>query len=115
MDQRSGDRLVPVPEPHLKSMPSVLARVRMRVERIVYRVDEAGRALRIAVAGRHRARRLDSGFQCQFCASELGSMRSQPTLNHTGELNAAFWLQQQVGKLVVEDGRVVVGCGSSRR
>src|SRR5271163_626381 len=29
MDPRKVDRLVPVPEPHLKSMPSVLARVRM--------------------------------------------------------------------------------------
>ena len=29
LDPRIGDRLVPVPEPHLKSMPSVLARVRM--------------------------------------------------------------------------------------
>src|SRR6201996_2007137 len=29
VDERSGDRLVPVPEPHLKSMPSVLASVRM--------------------------------------------------------------------------------------
>src|SRR6202042_1062025 len=30
------------------------------------------------------------GSQCQFWASELGSRRSQPTLNHTGELNATF-------------------------
>ncbi len=29
VDERSGDRLLPVPEPHLKSMPSVLASVRM--------------------------------------------------------------------------------------
>ena len=29
MEPRSGDRLVPVPDPHLKSMPSVLARVRI--------------------------------------------------------------------------------------
>ena len=29
VDQRRGERLVPVPDPHLKSMPSVLARVRM--------------------------------------------------------------------------------------
>src|SRR5512147_198224 len=29
VELRRGDRLVPVPEPHLKSMPSVLARVRM--------------------------------------------------------------------------------------
>src|SRR5881398_2550529 len=29
VDERSAERLVPVPDPHLKSMPSVLARVRM--------------------------------------------------------------------------------------
>ena len=29
VEERSGERLVPVPEPHLKSMPSVLARVRI--------------------------------------------------------------------------------------
>src|SRR5664279_4543182 len=29
VDERNGDRLVPVPEPHLNSMPSVLASVRM--------------------------------------------------------------------------------------
>src|SRR5919198_4969961 len=28
-DERIGDRLLPVPEPHLKSMPSVLARSRI--------------------------------------------------------------------------------------
>ena len=28
-EERSGERLVPVPEPYLKSMPSVLARVRI--------------------------------------------------------------------------------------
>src|SRR5258708_6122993 len=29
VEERSGERLVPVPDPHLKSMPSVLARERM--------------------------------------------------------------------------------------
>src|SRR5574337_2094833 len=29
VEERNGERLVPVPDPHLKSMPSVLARVRM--------------------------------------------------------------------------------------
>src|SRR5579875_2387072 len=29
VDERSGDRLVPVPDPHLNNMPSVLAKVRM--------------------------------------------------------------------------------------
>ena len=32
-------------------------------------------------------------------------MRSQPTLNHTGELKAAFCCRKQMGKLVVEDER----------
>jgi hypothetical protein len=36
-----------------------------------------------------------AGFQCQFCASELGSRRSQPTLNQTGELKATFWLSSR--------------------
>ncbi len=36
-----------------------------------------------------------AGFQCQFCASELGSRRSQPTLNQTGELKATFWLSRR--------------------
>src|SRR5580704_15219616 len=29
VEERKGDRFVPVPDPHLKSMPSVLASVRM--------------------------------------------------------------------------------------
>src|SRR5271167_2879168 len=29
VEERKGDRLLPVPEPHLKSIPSVLAKVRM--------------------------------------------------------------------------------------
>ena len=31
-----------------------------------------------------------AAFQCQLRPSELGSMRSQPTLNQTGELKAAY-------------------------
>ena len=36
--------------------------------------------------------------QCQFWASELGSKRSQPTLNQTGELNADLLVQKDVGR-----------------
>ena len=45
-DERIADRLLPVPEPNLKSIPSVLASVEDRVHRVLHRVDEAGRALR---------------------------------------------------------------------
>ena len=36
-------------------------------------------------------------------------MSGTPTLNHTGELNAAFWLTQEVRQLVGEDLRVRLG------
>ena len=46
LDERIGDRFVPVPDPNLNSMPSVLRQRQDRVHRVLHRVDEAGRALR---------------------------------------------------------------------
>src|ERR1700704_6861978 len=63
-DDRIGDRLVPVPEPNLKSMPSVRASV--RIESIV------------------------SWTELMKHAEHCGAV-SNPQLNHTGLLNAAFW------------------------
>src|SRR5205814_2582282 len=63
-DDRIGDRLVPVPDPNLKSMPSVLASV--RIESIV------------------------SSTELMKHAEHWGAF-SNPQLNHTGLLNAAFW------------------------
>src|ERR1019366_5441267 len=62
-DERSGDRFVPVPEPYLNSMPSVLARP--RIDSIV------------------------SSTLLMKHAEHCGSV-SMPTLNHTGELNDIF-------------------------
>src|SRR5688572_30125560 len=62
-DERIDDRLLPVPEPNLKSMPSVLARV--RIDSIV-----SSTALM---------------KQAEHCGAT-----SNPQLNHTGLLNAAF-------------------------
>src|SRR3954454_3619052 len=62
-DERSGDRFVPVPEPHLKSMPSVLARSR---------IDD-----------------IESSTELMKQAEHCGCA-STPTLNHTGELNDIF-------------------------
>src|SRR5690349_8553898 len=61
--ERSEDRFEPVPEPHLKSMPSVLARVRMES--------------------------IESCTELMKQADACGSA-SLPTLNQTGELNAIF-------------------------
>ena len=60
---RSGDRLVPVPEPYLNSMPSVLASVRI----------DSMRSSTLLMK------------QAEHCGSA-----SDPTLNQTGELNAIF-------------------------
>src|SRR6202167_3986753 len=90
MDPRMLDRLVPVPDPHLKSMPSVFARVRMASSEssteLMKQAEHCG--FRYPVAEYFTPPVAAS--QCQFCPSDSGSSRSQPTLNHTGELNAAF-------------------------
>src|SRR3954466_8765656 len=63
-DDRIADRLLPVPDPNLKSIPSVLARV--RIESIV------------------------SSTALMKHAEHCGAF-SKPQLNQTGLLNAAFW------------------------
>src|ERR671929_1456487 len=62
-DERIVDRLLPVPEPNLKSIPSVLASV--RIESIVSLTELIK--------------------QAEHCGAA-----SKPQLNHTGLLNAAF-------------------------
>src|SRR6266850_848706 len=89
-DDRNVERLVPVPEPHLNSMPSVLASVRMEssesLTELMKHAEHCGYRYPVCP----NSTLPSSWFQCQLVASELGSKRSQPTLNHTGELNAAF-------------------------
>src|SRR5215510_6084328 len=63
-DERIGDRFVPVPEPNLNSMPSVRASV--RIESIV------------------------SCTELMKQAEHCGAF-SNPQLNQTGLLKAAFW------------------------
>src|SRR6478672_8600927 len=63
-DDRMGERLVPVPEPNLNSMPSVRASV--RIESIV------------------------SCTELMKHAEHCGAF-SKPQLNQTGLLKAAFW------------------------
>src|ERR1700761_7641944 len=90
LEERSGERFVPVPLPHLKSMPSVLARVRMESsESWTELIKHAEHWGRVYPTGPNSACCLRK-FQCQLLPSACGSMRSQPTLNHTGELNAIF-------------------------
>src|SRR5213595_1614007 len=91
-EERSGERFDPVPEPHLKSMPSVFASVRMESSESCTELMKQAEHCGFLYPVTPNSTRPRAGFQCQFWPSELGSMRSQPTLNHTGELNAAYCL-----------------------
>ena len=86
-EERSGDRLVPVPDPHLKSRPSVRARSRM--ESIVSSIELMK--------------------QAEHCG--FGSM---PQLNQTGRIEGYVLVQQQVGKLVTEYARIALRKRSTR-
>src|SRR5947207_1350869 len=90
VDERRVERFVPVPEPHLKSMPSVLARVRMESSESFTELMKQAEHCGLVYPVTPNSTRLVTGFQCQFWPSDLGSMRSQPTLNQTGELKAAY-------------------------
>src|SRR5688572_17756902 len=68
LDERSVDRLDPVPEPHLKSMPSVLASVRIES------IESSTLLMK----------------QAEHCGCS-----STPTLNQTGELKLIFWLTRR--------------------
>src|SRR5512143_1056474 len=67
-EERSEEKFVPVPEPHLKSSPSVFARVRMPS------IVSATELMK----------------QAEHCG-----FSSTPQLNQTGELNEAFWWRRR--------------------
>src|SRR6185436_4257132 len=67
-EERSEDRFEPVPEPYLKSMPSVFARPRIED--------------------------IESSTELMKHAEHCG-LASTPTLNQTGELNAIFWCRSR--------------------
>src|SRR5579884_2066532 len=91
-EERRGDRFVPVPDPHLKSIPSVLASVRMlsrlSCTALMKQADTCG--WRYASSSFFTPP--VAGSQYQPLPLELRwYLCHRPQLNHTGELNAAFW------------------------
>src|SRR5438105_3853677 len=68
LEERIGERLLPAPDPHLNSMPSVLAR--SRIEPIV------------------------SSTELMKHAEHCG-FTSMPQLNQTGELKAIIWFKRR--------------------
>src|SRR5580765_7694443 len=89
VDPRRGERSVPLP--HLKSMPSVLASVRIESSESLTELMKQAEHCGLEYPVTPNSTCWVCGFQCQLRPSELGSMRSHPTLNQTGELKAAYW------------------------
>src|SRR6266403_1366560 len=81
VDERSGERLVPVPDPHLNNMPSVLARVRMESSESLTELMKQAEHCGFVYPVTPNSTWLPVKFQCQLVASDLGSMRSHPTWN----------------------------------
>src|SRR5207253_7662386 len=90
VEDRSDERFVPVPLPHLNSIPSVLARVRMESSESFTELMKQAEHCGVRYPVTPNFTMLEVRSQCQFCASELGSSLSHPTLNQTGELKAIF-------------------------
>src|ERR1700721_4047988 len=85
---RMLERLLPAPEPHLKSMPSVLARVRMESSESFTELMKQAEHWGLEYPVTPNSTCCVCGFQCQLRPSELGSMRPHPPLNQTGEFEA---------------------------
>src|SRR5216684_1516947 len=82
VEPRRGERLVPVPLPHLKSMPSVLARVRMESSESFTELMKQAEHCGVLYPVTPNSTWLVVKFQCQLRPSAFGSMRTHPTLNH---------------------------------
>src|SRR5271166_2556258 len=80
------------------------------VERIVYRVDEAGRALRITIAGTAVFHALGFGMPVPVPVLRVG-VGLDAIAAHVEpyrRVERRLLLQEQVRELVVEDGRVII-------
>src|SRR6202049_3692883 len=72
--ERSGERLVPVPDPHLKSMPSVFAKVRIESSESCTELMKQAEHCGFLYPVTPNSTRPAAGFQCQLRASgvEIG-------------------------------------------
>ena len=79
------------------------------IERVVHRVDEAGRALRIAVAGDGELDRAGVGIPVPVLGIGIGLQPVAADVEPDGRVEGCFLGHQQVDQLVMEDGRVFRG------
>src|ERR1700676_1760036 len=66
VDDLREERLVPVPDPHLKSMPSVFARVRIESSESLTELMKQAEHCGVLYPVTPNSTRPATGFQCQF-------------------------------------------------
>ena len=93
-------------DPHLKSMPSVLARVRMESSESLHRVDEARGALRIAVSGDAEFDARGLRIPVPVLGVGLGLDAVASDVEPDGRVEGGVLVQEDVREFVVEDGGV---------
>src|SRR5438445_13734456 len=79
VDERRVERFVPVPEPHLKSMPSVLAGGRMEPSESFTELTKQAEHCGLVYPVTPNSPFWVCGLQCQLRPSEWGSVRPDPT------------------------------------
>src|SRR5260370_42280761 len=90
VDPRRGERLVPVPLPHLNNMPSVFARVRIESSESFTELMKQAEHWGLEYPVTPNSTCCVCGFQCQLRPSELVSMRSHPTWTRQGQLKTCY-------------------------
>ena len=109
-----GERLVPVPRAPLEEHALGLGQGQDGVERVVDGVDEAGGALRVAIAGGGELTSRASGVPVPVLRIGVGLEAIAADVEPDGRVEGDLLLDEEVGELVVEDGGVLSRRRSSR-
>jgi len=83
-EPRNTDRFVPVPDPHLKSIPSVFAKSRIEDMESSTELMKHAEHWGLLYPVFPNSTSFVRGFQCQLPPVLLGSSAKQPTLKDTG-------------------------------
>ena len=108
VEERSGERLVPVPLPHLKSMPSVLARVRMESSESFTELMKQAEHCGVGYPVTPNSTCWVCGFQCQLRVG-LGLDAVASYVEPDGRIEGGVLADEDVDEFVVEGGGVFGG------